>query len=74
MFREIRDKSYKNFQYQIGLQNSSFRFINEISKSSVQVRKAEPGEFARVGQLLVQVYSQLEGFPKPSEQPGYYNQ
>jgi ribosomal protein S18 acetylase RimI-like enzyme len=47
--------------------------MDEINKSSVQVRKAETGEFARVGELLVQVYSQLEGFPKPSDQPGYYD-
>ena len=29
-------------------------------------------EFEEIGKLLVQVYSQLEGFPKESEQPDYY--
>lgn len=37
------------------------------------VRNAEPGEFETIGQLMVQAYSQLEGFPKPAEQPNYYH-
>jgi GNAT superfamily N-acetyltransferase len=37
-----------------------------------EVRNARPDEFERVGRLMVQVYSQLDGFPKESEQPGYY--
>lgn len=37
------------------------------------VRNATPGEFEEIGKLMVQVYSQLEGFPKPDEQPNYYN-
>lgn len=37
-----------------------------------KVRNALPGEFAEIGQLMVRVYSQLEGFPKASEQPAYY--
>jgi ribosomal protein S18 acetylase RimI-like enzyme len=37
------------------------------------VRNAEPEEFAVIGKLLVEVYSQLDGFPKPHEQPAYYN-
>ena len=36
------------------------------------IRNARPDEFADLGQLMVNVYSQLEGFPKPNEQPGYY--
>jgi GNAT superfamily N-acetyltransferase len=36
------------------------------------VRNATPEEFFDVGKLVVRVYSQLEGFPKESEQPGYY--
>lgn len=31
-----------------------------------------PEEFEEIGALMVQVYSQLEGFPKISEQPDYY--
>lgn len=37
------------------------------------VRNAKPPEFAAIGQLMVQVYSQLEGFPKQDEQPNYYH-
>ncbi|ASS48643.1 MAG: GNAT family N-acetyltransferase [Candidatus Fluviicola riflensis] len=36
------------------------------------IRNAKPAEFEQIGQLLVDVYSQLEGFPKPAEQPNYY--
>jgi GNAT superfamily N-acetyltransferase len=36
------------------------------------VRNAAPTEFYDIGQLMVQVYSQLEGFPKPAELPSYY--
>ena len=31
-----------------------------------------PAEFEEIGKLMMQVYSQLEGFPKESEQPNYY--
>ncbi|HLN74202.1 MAG: GNAT family N-acetyltransferase [Methylococcaceae bacterium] len=36
------------------------------------VRNAKPSEFEEIGQLMVEVYSQLEGFPKQTEQPEYY--
>jgi len=36
------------------------------------IRNAKPEEFEELGQLMVEVYSQLEGFPKQSEQPEYY--
>lgn len=36
------------------------------------VRNATPDEFEQIGKLLVLVYSQLDGFPKQSEQPDYY--
>lgn len=36
------------------------------------VRNAAPHEFVTIGELMVSVYSQLEGFPKPEEQPQYY--
>ena len=36
------------------------------------VRNAKPAEFSEIGKLMVKVYSQLEGFPKESEQPVYY--
>jgi ribosomal protein S18 acetylase RimI-like enzyme len=37
------------------------------------VRNARPEEFHSIGQLMVGVYSQLDGFPKETEQPAYYN-
>jgi GNAT superfamily N-acetyltransferase len=37
------------------------------------IRNAKPTEFKELGQLMVLVYSQLKGFPKPNEQPNYYN-
>lgn len=36
------------------------------------IRPARPDEFSSIGKLMVDVYSQLEGFPKPSDQPEYY--
>ncbi len=38
-----------------------------------KIRNAKPEEHEYVGKLMAKVYSQLEGFPKPSEQPLYYN-
>ena len=43
-----------------------------MSKQEYTVRNATTGEFEEIGKLMVQVYSQLEGFPKESEQPNYY--
>ena len=36
------------------------------------IRNAKPEEFGALGKLMVTVYSQLEGFPKESDQPEYY--
>ena len=38
----------------------------------IVVRNADPSEFKETGKLMVRAYSQLEGFPTPAEQPGYY--
>jgi GNAT superfamily N-acetyltransferase len=43
-----------------------------MSKTRFIVRNAKPHEFSAIGELMVNVYSQLEGFPKESEQPHYY--
>jgi GNAT superfamily N-acetyltransferase len=37
-----------------------------------KVRNAKPEEFLAIGQLMVEVYSQQEGFPKQADQPEYY--
>lgn len=44
-----------------------------MSKQEYTIRNAKPREFEEIGKLMVKVYSQLEGFPKESEQPDYYN-
>ena len=36
------------------------------------IRDIEPSEFEALGALMVRVYSSLEGFPTPLEQPAYY--
>ncbi|PKV51649.1 acetyltransferase (GNAT) family protein [Aquimarina sp. MAR_2010_214] len=36
------------------------------------IKEATPKEFAKIGELMVTVYSQLEGFPSKQEQPDYY--
>lgn len=38
----------------------------------VLIREAHPDEYEALGLLLIAVYSQLEGFPTPREQPVYY--
>jgi len=43
-----------------------------MSKQEYTIRNAIPAEFEEIGKLMVRVYSQLEGFPKESEQPDYY--
>ncbi|MGZ8554363.1 MAG: GNAT family N-acetyltransferase, partial [Chitinophagaceae bacterium] len=43
-----------------------------MAKQNWIVRNALPGEFDVIGKLMVRAYSQLEGFPKESEQPNYY--
>lgn len=39
---------------------------------SIIIRDAYPTEYDKIGQLLVNVYSNLEGFPTPTNQPKYY--
>lgn len=36
------------------------------------LRQSIPEEFSEIGELMVRVYSQLDGFPKKTEQPDYY--
>lgn len=43
-----------------------------MTRQEYIVRNAKAAEFTRIGQLMVDVYSNLEGFPNPSEQPDYY--
>jgi GNAT superfamily N-acetyltransferase len=42
-------------------------------QSRVTIREARRDEFEKLGQLMVSVYSRLEGFPGRDEQPRYYD-
>ncbi len=44
--------------------------MNDIDKFNI--KNAKQGSLKTIGQLMVQVYSQLEGFPSPGDQPKYY--
>jgi GNAT superfamily N-acetyltransferase len=37
------------------------------------VRMAVTSEYDKIGKLLMKAFGRLDGFPKPVEQPGYYN-
>lgn len=39
---------------------------------NLQIREIRKQECAAIGRLMVDVYSHLEGFPSPREQPDYY--
>lgn len=43
-----------------------------LYKMKIEIRNAKSGEFAVPGQIMVDVYSCLEGFPRQDEQPEYY--
>ncbi|HMV27587.1 MAG TPA: GNAT family N-acetyltransferase, partial [bacterium] len=43
-----------------------------MSNQTIVIRDAMSSEFSLVGQLMVEVYAGLKGFPKPTEQPAYY--
>lgn len=43
-----------------------------MNNQMYSVRNAKPDEFRAIGALMVSVYSQLDGFPKESDQPDYY--
>ncbi|KLT71390.1 GNAT family N-acetyltransferase [Flavobacterium sp. ABG] len=43
-----------------------------MNPSAYTIRNADPSEFNKIGELLILVYSQLDGFPKENEQPNYY--
>jgi GNAT superfamily N-acetyltransferase len=36
------------------------------------IRDVRPDEFEALGRMMVEVYSNLDGFPKPAAQPHYY--
>jgi N-acetylglutamate synthase-like GNAT family acetyltransferase len=44
-----------------------------MNRQEYIVRNAKPSEYDEIGKLMVLVYSQLNGFPKETEQPKYYS-
>ncbi|MEO9869418.1 GNAT family N-acetyltransferase [Ekhidna sp.] len=38
----------------------------------IQIIEAQPKDFFEIGQLMIDVYSNLEGFATPKQQPEYY--
>jgi GNAT superfamily N-acetyltransferase len=40
--------------------------------TQLTIRDLRGEEFDALGKLMVEVYANLDGFPKPDEQPGYY--
>ena len=43
-----------------------------MKNTQYTIRNAHPSEFEEIGRLMVNTYSQLEGFPNKDEQPKYY--
>jgi len=43
-----------------------------MAKEKIIIKTADSEEFEAIGNLMVSVYSQLDGFPKQSDQPEYY--
>lgn len=43
-----------------------------MNMTEFTIEIAQTDDFDRIGKLLVRVYSSLDGFPKPDEQPHYY--
>lgn len=43
-----------------------------MNENRINIRQANSEEFPEIGELLVKVYSSLEGFPSKEEQPEYY--
>ena len=40
--------------------------------SNIIIRDITKNEYQAIGELMVKVYAELDGFPKPDEQPAYY--
>ena len=41
--------------------------------TNIDIREIRKDEYEHIGKLMVDIYSELEGFPTPEEQPGYYD-
>ncbi len=62
--QNLQKRSFKErYESRFGGTNKSPKYV---------IRNAKPSEFHEIGQLMVDVYSGLKGFPKADEQPAYY--
>lgn len=52
--------------------NLNTETLNKILDNGYLIRIAKPEEFATIGQLMVDVYSQLDNFPSKEIYPEYY--
>lgn len=43
-----------------------------MNQQTYSIRNAMPAEYTEIGEFMAEVYSQLDGFPKEIDQPGYY--
>lgn len=66
-FLTLLKNSQKNREFK-----DKFKLYRNMINDEYKIRNAHPTEFKEIGKLMVQVYSQLEGFPKEDEQPNYY--
>lgn len=46
---------------------------DKLTSSPVNIREMLPQESEPLGQLMLEVYSKLDGMPSPKEQPAYYD-
>ncbi|WP_431121915.1 GNAT family N-acetyltransferase [Flagellimonas flava] len=51
----------------------AIRFDEHKKNNPFSIRNALPSEFKQIGNLMVEVYSGLDGFPKQEDQPAYYH-
>ncbi|GJM32710.1 MAG: hypothetical protein DHS20C18_17110 [Saprospiraceae bacterium] len=58
-------------RHHLKMNNNDFK-KGQMNKQEYTIREAGPGEFPEIGELMVHVYSQLQGFPTQDEQPDYY--
>lgn len=62
----------KRIDAELSLMPLDERVLSLNKGQAYLIRKAQPEEFEEIGKLMVQVYSQLDGFPSALEQPEYY--
>ncbi len=67
-------KELEALEKAFGAKSFKDRYEERFGKEKkVTIRNAKPSEFQEIGRLMVEVYSNLEGFPNADEQPSYYS-